>query len=184
MKEDKLKKFIDQYRESFDIYSEDYEDIWQGIESELDKRQKKRELKVVWRVAASFLLILSVATLLLLVKRNLTWNIQGNQVVPEELAEAAFYYQGMINDRLETIQANKHDIGEEIFEDLEALDQAYLELQNDLKDNADNEEVVQAMIQNYKMKLEILQAILDELKRNNPDYKEEEDKKQDEEVAI
>lgn len=183
MKEDKLKKFVDDYRDFFDSYTEDYDEIWRGIESKLDKRQKKSGLKVVWRVAASFLLILAVGTLILLVKRNRNWNFQGNQVVPVELAEAAFYYQGMINDKLEIIQANKHDIGEEIFKDLEALDQAYLELQNDLKDNADNEEVVQAMIQNYKMKLEILQAILDELKRSNPDNKEE-DKTQDEKVAI
>ena len=182
MKEDKFKKLVDQYRDSFDLYREDYDEIWNDIESTLNRQQKRARVKVVWKVAASFLLVLTVATLILLSKRNSTWNFQGNQAVPLELAEAAFYYQGLINDRLEIINANKHDIGEAIFEDLEALDQAYRELQNDLKDNADNEEVIQAMIQNYKMKLEILQAILDELKRNNLDYIEE-DKKQDEEVA-
>lgn len=183
MKDDKFKKFVDQNRDSFDIYEEDYDEIWKGVESRLDKKEKKSGLKVVWKVAASFLLILTVGVLILQIKRN-TGNYQGNQLVPVELAEAAFYYQGMINDKLEIIQASKHDVGEEIFDDLEALDQAYAELQNDLKDNADNEEVVQAMIQNYKMKLEILQAILDELKREDRDNQEEEDKTQNENVAI
>ena len=182
MKEDKFKKFVDQNRDSFDIYKEDYDEIWKGVEARLDKKEKKNGLKVVWKVAASFLLILTVGVLILQFKRN-TGNYQGNQLVPVELAEAAFYYQGMINDKLEIIQANKHDVGEEIFDDLEALDQAYAELQNDLKDNADNEEVVQAMIQNYKMKLEILQAILDELKGEDRDNQEE-DKTQNENVAI
>lgn len=183
MKEDKFKEFVDKHRDSFNIYREDYDEIWENIESKLDKQGKNEGLKTIWKVAASFLLVLAVGSLVLLAKRNGAWVYQGNQAVPVELAEAAFHYQGMINDKLEIIQANKHDVGEEIFEDLEALDQAYFELKNDLKDNADNEEVVQAMIQNYKMKLEILQAILDELKRNSPDNQEE-DKTQDENVAI
>ncbi len=183
MKEDKLKKFVDQNRASFDLYQEDYEELWGDISSKLDKRRKKDGLKVVWKVAASFLLILTVGVLFLLVSRNNALNNQGDQTISAELAEAAFYYQSMINDKLEIIQANKKDVGEEIFNDLDALDQAYLELQNDLKDNADNEEVIQAMIQNYKMKLEILQAILDELERSNPDNNEE-DKLHNEKVAI
>ena len=183
MKEDKLKKFVDQNRDSFDIYGEDYEELWVDIESKLDKKRRKRGLRVIWKVAASFLLIMTVGVLFLLVSRNNSFKNQGSQTISVELAEAAFHYQSMINDRLEIIQANKKDVGEEIFSDLEALDEAYLELQNDLKDNADNEEVIQAMIQNYKMKLEILQAILDELQRDNPDNKEE-DKLHNEKIAI
>jgi Ni,Fe-hydrogenase III component G len=53
------------------------------------------------------------------------------------------------------------------------LDNIFKELKHDLKDNAANEEVLQAMIQNYRIKLEILTEILEQLnksknKKNKP----------------
>ena len=49
-------------------------------------------------------------------------------------------------------------------------------LKEDLKDNADNEEVVFAMIQNYRLKLDILEEILLQLRsaeKNNDCYENE-----------
>jgi hypothetical protein len=60
--------------------------------------------------------------------------------------------------------------------ELTELDHIYRELKEDLKDNADNEEVVVAMIQNYRLKLEILEEILLQLKpanKNTKDYENE-----------
>ena len=39
-----------------------------------------------------------------------------------------------------------------------------MELKDDLNDNADNDEVIQAMIQNYRIKLEILEEMLNQIK--------------------
>ena len=49
-------------------------------------------------------------------------------------------------------------------EDLNLLDSAYYELQQDLKDNVDSEEVISAMIQNYRIKLQVLEKVLDEIR--------------------
>ncbi len=170
MKEDKLKKYVEENRSEFDLYSEDYDQLWGNIEQKLDQNplRPKRNYGFIMKIAATFL-VLIVATFFILRKDN---SNTGEQSIPEALAEAAFYYQGIINDKLEVIEASKKEIDPDIFSDLEALDSAYLDLQNDLKDNADNQEVVEAMIQNYKIKLEILEAILSELQQNDEEDKD------------
>ena len=54
-----------------------------------------------------------------------------------------------------------------VIEDLEAMDKAFAELKGDLEDNVDNEEVVAAMMENYQLKLRILEEILSELEKEN-----------------
>ena len=49
--------------------------------------------------------------------------------------------------------------------DMEELDEVYVELKEDLKDNASNPEVIEAMILNYRVKLEILEDLLNQLKQ-------------------
>ena len=54
-----------------------------------------------------------------------------------------------------------------ILEDLAVMDQAFAELKADLRDNVDNEEVIAAMMENYQLKLQILEEILNELEKEN-----------------
>jgi hypothetical protein len=63
--------------------------------------------------------------------------------------------------------------------DLEELDEVYLELKEDLKDNVANPEVIEAMILNYRVKLEILEDLLNQLKE-----KENQDDESDESVSL
>ena len=57
---------------------------------------------------------------------------------------------------------------------MEELDQVYEELKEDLNDNASNPEVIEAMILNYRVKLEILEELLDQLKaKENHDEEDE-----------
>jgi hypothetical protein len=68
---------------------------------------------------------------------------------------------------MQQISNYRDEIDPQIFEDLEALDQAMAELENDLRDNIDNEEVINAMIQNYRIKLEILEQIQAQLENED-----------------
>jgi predicted CopG family antitoxin len=63
--------------------------------------------------------------------------------------------------------------------DMEELDEVYAELKEDLKDNASNPEVIEAMILNYRVKLEILEDLLNQLKE-----KENQDGKKDESYSL
>ena len=50
-----------------------------------------------------------------------------------------------------------------VYQDLSELDSIYGALQQDLRDNIANDEIVEAMIQNYILKIEILEDLLDYL---------------------
>jgi hypothetical protein len=50
---------------------------------------------------------------------------------------------------------------------MKLLDEEYKSLKNDLKDDADSEEVINAMIEYYRLKLEMLGKILLEIQKNN-----------------
>ena len=58
-------------------------------------------------------------------------------------------------------------LNKDINYDLEELEKVFRELKNDLKDNSDNEEVIEAMIQNYRVKLQVLKEILHQLEKSN-----------------
>ena len=60
-------------------------------------------------------------------------------------------------------------------DDMEELDEVYLELKEDLKDNVSNPEVIEAMVLNYRVKLEILEDLLNQLnEKENQDYENDE----------
>jgi hypothetical protein len=73
------------------------------------------------------------------------------------------------------LSGNNAPLRKEINIELSELDKIYRELKEDLKDNADNEEVVAAMIQNYRLKLEILEEILQQLQPANENTEDDED---------
>jgi predicted CopG family antitoxin len=73
----------------------------------------------------------------------------------------------MVADRYEELQpflADDPAAKEMLSTDMEELDDVYRELKEDLKDNASNPEVIEAMILNYRVKLEILEDLLNQLK--------------------
>ena len=75
------------------------------------------------------------------------------------LAEARAYYSGQITNmeaEVYRIAGQNSPLKAEIDTEFEELDRMFTELKADLKDNAANEEVIEAMIQNYRVKLDIL----------------------------
>ena len=56
-----------------------------------------------------------------------------------------------------------NDIDQQVTSEFAELDTVYRSLNNDLKENIDNREVLEAMILNYRMRLEILQSIMQQL---------------------
>ena len=101
-------------------------------------------------------------------------NEEASPIV-RELIEAEAYYSAQINqkkDEVFRLTASNPEVRHEIDMELVDLDQVYSELKEDLKDNAANEEVIEAMIQNYRLKLEILEEMLMVLKQTNESQNE------------
>ncbi len=165
---DELKKYVDNNREGFDIEQEDLDGLWLNISARVDKENRKDLFwrRDVWRIAAIMLVFFGMAWLFVVrpISENKSRLSEMYSFSPE-LAEAEGYYSSMIDARMQQINNYRDQIDPQIFEDLDALDQAMKELEGDLKDNIDNEEVINAMIVNYRIKLEILEKIQFELEQ-------------------
>lgn len=188
MNEDHLKNFIGQNRDAFDS-EKPSEDLWSRIEKDLPKNNveaKTIELPsstwqtYVWRVAAA--LLISIGSILVY-----EWYDQEEIIVMSpantieapnsqerslnpELAEAEAYYSGKINNQLSELKkytVSYPGLEEEVTLDLDDLDQAFHELQVELDNDVANEEVIEAMIENYQIKTEILEDILEGLQSTN-----------------
>ena len=180
-KSDKLKRYVEENRSSFDLYKGDNEAMWEEIEKGLDKVEKHSIGSFPWknilRIAASILLILTLSVGFLWLKSNSERYADGVSLhdLSPELAEAEVYYNQLLNSKMSLIRASNVDVDEVVDQDFQSLDSAYNELKMDLEDNMYNEEVIDAMIQNYRLKLQILENILEEIQKSNVDEDKDEE---------
>ena len=144
---DKLKEHIDHHREGFELYPFDQESGWSELAG---KVAPKSEQQPVWK----WLAIASCVLLVAWGSLHLYRPLQGHQ----ELSEVERFYESEINHKISLVRSQLDDPS--ILADLEAMDNAFAELKADLREDVDNEEVVLAMMQNYQLKLKILEEIL------------------------
>jgi flagellar basal body-associated protein FliL len=86
----------------------------------------------------------------------------------EEFTEIANYYDAQINEKYNELNSITCKAGNEpkteVNNDLLELTGAYEELENEYKENPDNEIIKDAIIQNYQMRLDILDMVIGTLK--------------------
>ena len=173
---DKLEKFILKNREEFDIH-EPGQDIWGKIERNIRPRRTLNWRLVMGRAAAVILIFAAsymVHDILDNGNRDVTRNRarKEKELIIPELREAEVYYSNLINEKLQEIKpmfSKDPMLEEEISYDLNQLDSIYDDLKNDLRDNIANQEVIEAMIQNYRLRLSILEDVLSQLKPEEDD---------------
>jgi len=105
-----------------------------------------------------------------------TGNDEFYDLMPE-LKETEFYYNNLVNlkmDELQPFLANIPGLEAEVQLDLSELDSIYSSLKEDLKDNIANDQVIEAMIQNYRLKIKILEDLLNDI---SPDKIQDENEK-------
>ncbi len=178
MKKDKLEQFVSENRDQFDVYDPD-DRVWNGINARINKGRKMPSLKQVIWWAAVILITFSASFLLqeFLSRNNSVTERKerkDQKLEIPELQEAEMYYTNLVDEKIleiEPLLEGQPEIGNALKSDLAKLDSIYDELENDLKDNIANDAVVEAMIQNYRLKLEILEDFLDHLQANTNEEK-------------
>jgi len=174
MKEDRLEQFIAENRDQFDLYDPD-EKVWKEISKTIHRKRFFTSWKtVVWRAAA--VIVIFAASFMFweyMSHSNILIGRMEKKVkkldIPE-LREAEIYYTNMVDNRMDEIRPlieEDPQLRDELNRDLSELDSIYSELQKDLTDNIANDEVVEAMIQNYRLKLEILEDLLEHLQETS-----------------
>lgn len=175
-KHDSLKALVNQHREEFEPTPEGLDTLWPDISDRLDEVEGSKTKEVPWlRIAAAILLLMAA---------GLSWyqwpqqeeNIDLATVAPE-LAESQLYYGQLISQQMELLQSEKSKVDPEVLEDITLIDRDLEVLMQDLRDGADSEEVVMAIIQLYRTKLMMLTEILNEIQ-------EEKSKESDHDTVI
>lgn len=174
MKEDPLEQYVIKNRERFDLIEPD-SGVWERINVDLNSKKRISLLKRsgFWKVAA----VLAIITFTF-VFQEFRYNSGSflskdnksdfDETQIPELLEAKVYFSGMYNIKMNEINKlsyNYPDVIDDLNFDLGELDKVYDELKNDLKDNISNQEVIEAMILNYRLKLRILEDFLKQLNK-------------------
>ncbi|MFM1932257.1 MAG: hypothetical protein RL226_1560 [Bacteroidota bacterium] len=170
MEKDKLKSFIDQHRADFDD-ERPSRDVWSGIEARLpEDRGRFVNVRWLWTLGAvAAMVILLLGSYIFLLDRDEPQMAEQSNPnfrlanVSEEMAEVETYYLAEVNLRIEEVK--KFPEGEEYLAAVDELREEYEQLCLEMGRGADREKVVEAMIQNYRLRLEILEEMLEELRQ-------------------
>lgn len=185
MKTDRLEEFVKGNREDFGPGS-GAPDVWEKIQK---REPEKPVMKISWRKvmyrAASVVIIFTASYFFhdYMSTRNAGYgrlftefNIENP--ILEKLLEADQYYSAQISfkkQELFNLTSDSPDLQMDIDNELADLDAILLELKEDLKDNVDNAEVIEAMMMNYRLKLEILEDMLEQIRSKNENVENDEE---------
>lgn len=169
---DKLEEYIRKNREELDkkIPSPD---LWNGIRKDMHRR---RITRIKWFSAAAMVVVIFSTAALFYVGENRRNNILRSRDINAfmikanpQLLETEVYYNNFINNlysEASPLLARHPDLKDELFNDFSQIDSICASIKKDLKDNVDNQEVIEALINNYRIKIQILEDMLVVLKQN------------------
>lgn len=163
---DRLEEHIRKNREDLDRYNPS-SDVWAEINRDL---RKSKRIITPWRSAAAAIIILTGISLLFVFKGKVTGLNEESASSASQLKETEFYYNNLVNSlyrEATPLLTGYPDMEKELITDISQLDSICAQIKNDLKDNVDNQEVVEALIQNYRIKIRILEDMVTILKESN-----------------
>ena len=171
MKEDKWKQFIDQNQSDFDTDLPS-DNLWDKIDKELEGKQKKSNTWV-WMVAASVALILTITffnkqvsgngneTPVVVEKEDSITNIV-TVTLDEESKEIESYYASQVESKITELK--QYPEAEELLEEVAELKEEFELLKEEMGTGVDRSVVLEAMIENYRLRLLILEDLLEAVK--------------------
>jgi len=162
-----LEKYILSHREAFD--AEPSEGHLERFQSRLARSHRKRVLEMFWPA-------MKIAALITLIIFSGMWvfdhtfrnsPVAASFLPVPEYRETEQYFATQVNSRYDQIRSMRF-VGDSLqkkmlLSELAGMDSLYLELQKDLEVNPGDERVLQAMIEYYQLKLDILNNIIQQL---------------------
>lgn len=173
---DPLEQFILQHRDAFDSETPDLR-VWAAVDQALPATNKGKVIHVSWRrhflqIAASLALLVTGLSIGLWYghKTGVAQSGMSMSEVSDEYAELEQYYIRDISSKREKLNTLVSHRDEDLNEDLEQMDHVMVELREELANvpPGNREQVVRAMIENYKAKAAILSRVLEHLEQQQP----------------
>jgi len=160
MKEDRLKKFIDEHKEQFEFEFK-VGSMWDNIEANLDQNETRvfRLQRFLPYAAAGVILLLSLVFIFQddtkIVEEELN-EIQED--LQTDFGEVEAYYVSQVNDKLRDLE--KYNVDDELLEEIHLLKKEFDALKIEMGYGADPAIILEAMIENYRLRIEILEDLL------------------------
>jgi hypothetical protein len=164
--EDSLEKYIRANREKFDRYLP-RPSVRRALFSS-STRGRTLSLQSGFLRAASVALIIGLAMLIAYNTGRRSSAMRAS--MSPELIETEHYYETLVTSvfsRANTLFASYPGLEKEIRADIGELEQIGRELRADLKDNIANKEVVEALIRNYRLRIQLLEDLMENLPDEN-----------------
>jgi len=177
MEKDKLEQFVRENAGGFNTL-EPPAMAWDAIEKELPVSPKPIIRKLwpyAWKVAAAVLIFASAWMLNDYIDLNSKKQTAGDRTESSanpalnELQDTEAYYTSQITNKQAQLAAfaSEHpEIIEDLKNEFKEMDKKKAELKNDLKESNADEKVIEAIILSYRVKIEILDEMLLELRRS------------------
>lgn len=154
-----IRQFIQENRAAFDT-EEPPRMVWENVEKTLPR--KRVHIGRIIRMAAAVALLLGLGIVI------------GRYIAPppkaglslsdisQEYAELEGFYTQKINQNINLLKAQKPD--DKALIDIEELEKEFDKLKQDLhQTNASDEQIIHAMIENYRTKIDILERVLNRI---------------------
>ncbi len=174
MNKDKFEQYIINNKHAFDTL-EPSANLWEGISKRQPKTNRLIKPTFTWaaRIAAAIIIFIGSYYFHDYNSKKQAVSIatpsHNNTKLYNRLIEAEYYYTNQIDAETEKfyrVAGGNTLLREEMQTEFKELETEFNSLKNDLKDNADNEEIINAMILNYRLKLRILQDMMNQLQQN------------------
>lgn len=161
----KLEDFVKNHKDEFDTKLPS-PDLWKKIESDLGAKKSIS----IWKIAASIAAILVIAlfSTVFIQMHSGKAPYYANISDPElkELIETEAYYARQVSNQMKEINKCYQihpELKNDIESDLNELNYMYNELVDDLNENIYNREVIEAMIQNNRIRLKMVDRVLTQI---------------------
>jgi len=164
---DQLEKFVQNNRAEFDSSNPD-PGLWNAIEDRLPRKEAKRFS--IWKLtsvaAVGLVLILSGVIVGMSMNDN---NLKSTSEYME-FREAEQYYNMQLQQRVNALSEYTYD--STIDDDLDELQEVYNELTTELEDGMEpnKNDIIQALIQNYQTRVDLLERVLDRLEEGQKQF--------------
>lgn len=164
---DKFEKYILENRKHFNRHEADREKLWANIEERLGPAPKVIpfwKLPLV-KIAAAVVVLLGVAGLVGTITLSQSLQVQNN-VASKELQDIDTYYANLVSYQVRLVEKSDKlsDADKaEFLSFMDELDKEHQQLRTELGRNIDNELVLEAIVANYKKRIELIENLLQQL---------------------
>jgi hypothetical protein len=166
---DELEKHIRDNRDAMDIHDPD-PSVWNRIETQLPRKHVTL-IPQMWKAAAA-VIVAAVALTALLRMTGIT-GARDNSA-QSIVRETEQYYNSLLASlysEAEPLLTANPMIRTELEAGMSELDTISMSIMKDLKDNVATGEVIEALIRNYRLRIELLEDMLSVMNEENPDSK-------------